>query len=183
MKKLINKIVANYYHLKPEQMFSKTRQREICEPRQVSIFLMLEFVTKNKSEIGRFYDLNHATIINAEKRIEDIAEFDKNLRADLLFLREKISAEIGKEDPKIELIKSTFKRHKNKYSNELLKDLLEINTHLIKLKNNGRNRILGKAYWSKGKTSQKRSVHTCRSTHQWNIRRKKSNWEHKRLRV
>jgi len=60
--------------LEDGSVFMKTRKKEIVLARQVSIYIIAERLGKNWSEIGRFFNLDHSTIIYAYNTIKNYIE-------------------------------------------------------------------------------------------------------------
>jgi chromosomal replication initiator protein len=75
--KTIQEMVADFYEISIEEMKLKTRQRSICEPRQVSIYLSLKYsrgATLNM--VGRMHNLkDHSSVRSAKKKIERILAY------------------------------------------------------------------------------------------------------------
>ena len=71
----IQKIVAVYYNIKPEDMLSKSRARAIARPRQMAMALAKEFTNHSLPEIGdRFGGRDHTTVLYARRRVAELRE-------------------------------------------------------------------------------------------------------------
>jgi len=80
----IQKIVCEYYGLKPQEIKAKKRTRDIAFPRQVAMYLCKTLTDSSLSDIGKsFGGKDHSTVIHAckliGKRREADEEFDKNI--------------------------------------------------------------------------------------------------------
>jgi len=76
----ITKIVCEYYGTDKATILSKTRKAEILEKRQ-----MLQFFLRQKyslMQVGELTNVNHATVINAVKRIQNYIETEKRVKYD-----------------------------------------------------------------------------------------------------
>ena len=63
-----------------EQLKGKRRTASVALPRQMAMFLMRRQTTLSLSEIGRFFDRDHTTVIHACDKIERLAETIQNAR-------------------------------------------------------------------------------------------------------
>lgn len=89
---LINSEVCKYFNIPIEVFHSVTRKREIVQARQLSMFFSLYYTKSSLSEIGKkIGDKDHATVMHAEKTINNLIETDKRfkLQADEIELRLK----------------------------------------------------------------------------------------------
>jgi len=67
----IQKYVANYFHLKPPEIKSKSNAKQISFPRQVAMYLCKSLTDASLPEIGkRFGGKHHSTVIHAIKKVE-----------------------------------------------------------------------------------------------------------------
>ena len=88
----IQKITANYFDIKISDLKSNSRLREIARPRQISMYLCKNLTSKNLPEIGReFGGKNHATVIHAIRKIEELIEENSKFGANIKNLEEKIT--------------------------------------------------------------------------------------------
>jgi len=78
--------VAKQYGLQPHNIMERRKHADIIEPRQVSMYLMVEARFK-VNEIGRFFKRNHATVIYSHSKIsieltvyEHISRIVKNVQ-------------------------------------------------------------------------------------------------------
>lgn len=68
----IQKIVAEFFGLKLQEMKSKKRTKEIAMPRQVAMYLGKQLTDSSLSDIGKnFGGKDHATVIYACRQMED----------------------------------------------------------------------------------------------------------------
>lgn len=62
----------------------KTRQRDVCFPRQVYIYAVHQTKTLSLSEIAKTVNLtNHATILHAVKTVKGLCEVDKTVKKEV----------------------------------------------------------------------------------------------------
>jgi len=74
---LIQKKVASYFDIKPSDMKTKKRHKEIVYPRQMAMYLSRELTNLTLPDIGdHFGGRDHSTVIHACSKIQK--EFDKN---------------------------------------------------------------------------------------------------------
>ncbi len=92
-KKIINfdhiiQSVSDYYNLDPEQIFNKTRKREISDARQMVMYMARKLAHMPITAIGTRLARTHATVHHACTSIEERLPLEATLRADV----EKIEA-------------------------------------------------------------------------------------------
>ena len=89
----IQKRVAEYYHLKPSDMVSARRAREVARPRQVAMYLAKRLTPRSLPEIGRrFGGRDHTTVMHAVKRIDELRAADRELDADVTRLTKMLDS-------------------------------------------------------------------------------------------
>src|SRR3989338_1397204 len=68
----IQKTVCEYFGIKPQDMKTKKRSRDVAFPRQTAMYLCKILTESSLSEIGKnFVTKNHSTVIHACKQIEE----------------------------------------------------------------------------------------------------------------
>lgn len=83
----IVKMVADYYDIQPEVLMkSRSKKRRIILPRQVAIYLVAEISKFGPTDMGRMFNVNHATIIHTKRVIKDQCDVDKKMRKDIEIL-------------------------------------------------------------------------------------------------
>jgi len=88
---IIQRVVAEDYHLTPNDLKGKKRSSGIVKPRQVSIFLCRELTEYSLTEIGdAFGGRDHATVLYSCNKIEEESRSDTNLYSALERLKRKI---------------------------------------------------------------------------------------------
>lgn len=89
---LIQEIVANYYNLKPEELRSKKRTRNVAFPRQIAMYLCRRLTDLSLPKIGeKFGGRDHTTIIHGFDKISQDIEKDSDLRQTVIELEKKIT--------------------------------------------------------------------------------------------
>jgi chromosomal replication initiator protein len=73
-------IVDAHYGITREQLKGKRRTNSVALPRQIAMFLMRRMTTLSLSEIGRFFDRDHTTVIHACDKIERLRAADRQMR-------------------------------------------------------------------------------------------------------
>jgi chromosomal replication initiator protein len=75
----IQKIVANYYHLKIVELKSRNNSKHISFPRQVAMYVCKRLTDKSLPAIGaQFGGKHHSTVIHAIRKIEGMREKDRD---------------------------------------------------------------------------------------------------------
>ncbi|WP_067139170.1 chromosomal replication initiator protein DnaA [Oceanivirga salmonicida] len=70
----IIKKVANYYQITEEDLKSKKRNQEILIPRQVSMYIIKENLDITFDGVGKIFDRDHSTVLNAINKIRNKME-------------------------------------------------------------------------------------------------------------
>jgi chromosomal replication initiator protein len=74
----IQKLVANYYNLKVNQLKSRNNSHKVAFPRQIAMYLCKQLTPSSLQEIGRrFGGKHHSTVIHAVQKIEKMRGTDK----------------------------------------------------------------------------------------------------------
>ncbi len=84
-------VIMQYYSLSETEILSKKRDRRICQPRQIMIYLIHKTTSMSLHDIAKFAGgRDHSTAIHARDTIEDLIETDLLVRDDVNHLRCKI---------------------------------------------------------------------------------------------
>ena len=84
----IMKRVADFYNLRPADMLSPRRARQVARPRQIAMYFAKRLTTRSLPDIGRrFGGRDHTTVIHAVKRIEELRSTDSALDDELIRLQ------------------------------------------------------------------------------------------------
>lgn len=87
---MVTQAVAQHFNINPDLLFTKTRKREISDPRQILMFLAKKLVGMSLKKIGTKLGRTHATVIYACRNIEERLPIDKELRAAVDAIQETI---------------------------------------------------------------------------------------------
>jgi chromosomal replication initiator protein len=84
----IQKKVSSYFNLKPKDLRSKRRLKQLVVPRQIGMYLARKLTSSSLIEIGeKFGGKDHSTVIHSLKKVEEKCNHDqytKNVVADLI---------------------------------------------------------------------------------------------------
>ena len=76
----IQKLVANYFQVRPSDLRSPSRKRAIVRPRQMAMALAREYTDLSLPDIGEgFGGRDHTTVINAVRRVKELRGAHHNL--------------------------------------------------------------------------------------------------------
>lgn len=70
----IQRSVAQYFNIKVSDILGSARPKNIAEPRMAAMYLSRKLTTHSLPEIGSSFGKNHATIINAIKKVPELCE-------------------------------------------------------------------------------------------------------------
>ncbi len=90
------------------QIIRKTRRREYVEARAMYYKLLLDKKNMTLTEIAKTLNKNHATVLNAKRKLNDWMETDSNIASVYKALEKRVDAMIGKFPDKFE--KTTTER-------------------------------------------------------------------------
>lgn len=80
----IQKVVCDYYNMPVNQLFSKSRKRDIVHVRHSSMYFAKKYTDLSLSQIGaKCGDKDHATVLHACRAIENLIATDKKIKEDL----------------------------------------------------------------------------------------------------
>jgi chromosomal replication initiator protein len=75
----IQKLVANYFKIKPADLKSKNNSHAISFPRQVAMYLCKQLTDSSLPAIGQIFGgKHHSTVIHAIRKINTRRETDKD---------------------------------------------------------------------------------------------------------
>jgi chromosomal replication initiator protein len=87
----IQKTVAEYFHLKLEDLKDKTRKKEIVIARQVAMYFSKEYTNHSLKSIGyHFGGRDHSTVIHAVQSVNDTMDVNANFRDTIKDLKGKL---------------------------------------------------------------------------------------------
>ena len=80
----IQKYIADFYHLKLNELKSRNNSKSVAMPRQVAMYLCKTLTHASLPEIGRsFGGKHHSTVIHSIKKVEELrqkhGDFDKQV--------------------------------------------------------------------------------------------------------
>lgn len=80
---MITQGVSSYYNIEPDQLFTKSRKREISDARQMIMYLAKKHAKMPLTAIGTRLSRTHATVLYACKNIEERLPLEKQLQEDV----------------------------------------------------------------------------------------------------
>lgn len=73
---------CNYFHVKKEDVFTKSRKQNIVQVRQIAMYLTQKHTSLSSSRIGQLIgNRNHATVLHSCRNVEDRLHVDKAFKA------------------------------------------------------------------------------------------------------
>jgi chromosomal replication initiator protein len=86
----IIKVAADEYHLFPNDLRGKKRNKKIVTARHIAMYLSREITEYSTTEIGKEFNRDHSTVINACEKVEALIQTDTNLYSILENLKRSI---------------------------------------------------------------------------------------------
>lgn len=84
------KEIQDNYLLDSDYILNKTRKREYVWARQVGMFLVSKHAKLSLSDIARIYKKDHATVIHANKVVNNLMDISKGTAKEIKAIEEKI---------------------------------------------------------------------------------------------
>jgi chromosomal replication initiator protein len=86
----IQKAVADHFDLRVNDILSEKRPKNIAEPRMVAMYLSREMTNHSFPEIGAAFGKNHATIMNAVKKIPALCVKNESMRRSVSLIQRQL---------------------------------------------------------------------------------------------
>lgn len=86
----IMEIVANYYDLTVIDIRGKKRTQSIAIARQIAMYLSTQYTRLSTTQIGKYFNKEHATILHAAKTIKKRMDVDKKLKSEVINIENRI---------------------------------------------------------------------------------------------
>lgn len=83
----IRDAICRKYRVSMTELLSEQRGRHIVRPRQIGMYLARKMTLRSLPEIGRhFGNRDHATVMHATRRVEQLCAEDEEIAGDVLLL-------------------------------------------------------------------------------------------------
>ena len=86
----IQRTVAEFFSLTIADLLGTKRTRNIAEPRMVAMALARELTSDSSTAVGAAFGRNHATILHAEKQVEQLCAKDDTMRRSVAQIKRKL---------------------------------------------------------------------------------------------
>jgi chromosomal replication initiator protein len=86
----IQKAVADHFDIRVNDILSEKRPRNIAEPRMMAMYLCRKMTNHSFPEIGAAFGKNHATIMNAAKKIPALCQKNENMKHSLSIIQRQL---------------------------------------------------------------------------------------------
>ena len=87
---LIQRTVAEFFNLTIADLLGTRRTRNVAEPRMIAMALARELTPDSSTAVGAAFGRNHATILHAEKQVEQLCARDEGMRRAVLQIKRKL---------------------------------------------------------------------------------------------
>lgn len=95
IQKIIN-ATAKYFEITPMDMICRRRNKRICLPRQIAMYLCRALTIKSFPEIGRALGgKDHTTVMHGAKKIECLRAIDPELNDQVIAVAHSLGAELA----------------------------------------------------------------------------------------
>ncbi len=86
----IQQLVAEHFNLSLGDLLGKRRPKNIAEPRMVAMYLCRKLTDHSLPEIGKAFGKDHATILNAVRKVPELCARDEALRRSVAQLERQL---------------------------------------------------------------------------------------------
>ncbi|MCP3964994.1 MAG: chromosomal replication initiator protein DnaA [Lentisphaerae bacterium] len=86
----IQRAVAEHFDIRVNDILSSKRPKNIAEPRMVAMFLCRKLTAFSYPEIGTAFGKNHATVMNACKKVPELCSKSENMRRSVSLLERQL---------------------------------------------------------------------------------------------
>ncbi len=86
----IQRKVAEHFDIRMSDILSQKRPKNIAEPRMIAMYLCRRMTNYSFPEIGAAFGKNHATVINAMKKVPELCERDESIRRSVALLERQL---------------------------------------------------------------------------------------------
>ena len=93
---IIQRTVAEHFDLRPSDLTSKKRSKDVSWPRQIAMHLSRTMTPHSFPVIGEAFSRNHATILYANDQVSQKAKADRGLQQTLAILKDKVQKNSAK---------------------------------------------------------------------------------------
>jgi len=84
-------IIANHYHIEPEELLGKGRSRQLTWPRQIAMYLLREETEISLAQIGTALGgRDHTTIMHGYEHVATTVRLDERIRQEVATLRDAL---------------------------------------------------------------------------------------------
>ncbi len=84
-------VVCEHFNVRPEDVKSKKRNEEIVIPRQVFMYISLNFADYPSTKVGEFIGKDHSTILHGSNKIESYMETDDTIKNKVDIIKKKLN--------------------------------------------------------------------------------------------
>lgn len=76
-------ITCDYFKISKNLLVSNFNDREVVEPRHISMYCMNKYQGLTLQEIGKLFNRHHSTIISSNKKVQGFIDIDKTYAAEV----------------------------------------------------------------------------------------------------
>ena len=98
---IIKRTILKYYGLPYDYIDTKLRYRDIISKKYLIAYFMREKTNKSLAEIGRYLNINHATVLYAHRQITNYLSYDKDLQKEVKEINKLIKKTVDLRPEKI----------------------------------------------------------------------------------
>jgi chromosomal replication initiator protein len=89
----IQRVVAEHFDIRLNDILSSKRPRNIAEPRMLAMYLCREMTNNSFPAIGTAFGKNHATIMNAMKKVNELCQKNEKFRMSVSKIQRQLQSQ------------------------------------------------------------------------------------------
>ncbi len=86
----ITDLICCHFSLKPEQIRSRSRKKEIALPRQIAMYFSRKYTDSSLQYIGKQFNRDHATVLHSIKKIDKMMKTSSKFRSQMEYLTSQV---------------------------------------------------------------------------------------------
>lgn len=88
----IQRVVCQHYGVSHSDLISPRRDKRICDPRMIAMFLAREMTAHGLPSLGKFFHRDHTSVLHAIRKIDGLVKKGHPLASHVQNLREILTA-------------------------------------------------------------------------------------------
>ncbi len=83
-------LICNHFSLRPDQIRSRSRKKEVALPRQIAMYFSRKYTQASLQNIGKEFNRDHATVLHSIKKIDKMLKTNAKFRSQMEYLSSQV---------------------------------------------------------------------------------------------